>query len=44
MIKAKTGVDLPSEEDSIGMETDEVHVTAALSVKKCKREVSYAFT
>ena len=43
MIKAETSVDVPSEEDSTDMETDEVYVPAALSVKECKREVSYAF-
>jgi len=37
-------MDVPSEEDSINMETDEVYVPAALSVKECKREVSYVFT
>lgn len=44
MIKAETGVDIPSEEDSIDMETDQVYVPAALSVKECKCEVSYVFT
>jgi hypothetical protein len=40
VIKAETGVDVPSEEDFINMESDEVYVPAALSVKKCKLEVS----
>jgi len=43
VIKAETGVDIPSEEDSINMETDGVCVPAALSVKECKLEVSYVF-
>jgi hypothetical protein len=40
VIKGETGVDVPSEEDSIDMESDEVCVPAALSVKECKLEVS----
>ena len=43
MIKAEAGVDVPSEEDSINMETDEVYLPAALSLKECKLEVTYVF-
>jgi hypothetical protein len=43
VIKAETGVDVPSEEDTINMETDEVYVPAVFSVKECKLEVSYVF-
>jgi hypothetical protein len=43
VIKAETGVDVPSEEDSINMESDEVYVPASLSVKECKPEVSHVF-
>ena len=41
MIKVESGVDVPSEEDSINMETDEVYVPEALFVRECKPEVSH---
>jgi len=43
VIKAETGVDVPSEEDSINMEMDEVYLPAVLSVQECKLEVGYVF-
>jgi hypothetical protein len=43
MIKAETGVDVPSEEDSISMETEKVYLPPVLSVKECKPEVSHVF-
>jgi hypothetical protein len=43
VIKAETGVDVPSEEDTINMETDKVYLPAALPVRECKLEVSCVF-
>jgi hypothetical protein len=40
MIKVENDVDVLSEEDSIGMKTDEVDIPSAFSVNKAELEVS----
>jgi hypothetical protein len=43
VIKAETGGNVPRDEYSINMESDEVYIPASLSVKECKPEVSHVF-
>jgi hypothetical protein len=44
MIKVENEVDVLSEEDSIGMKTDEVYIPSAVSIKKDEPNVSFVFS
>jgi hypothetical protein len=43
MIKVETDVDIQSEEDPIGMQTEEVHIHSPFSVKDEELKVSHFF-
>jgi hypothetical protein len=43
MIKVENVVDVLSEEDSIGMKTDDVNISSAFSIRKIEPEVSLVF-
>jgi hypothetical protein len=40
----ENGLDVPSEEDSAGVKTDEVYIPSAFSIKKVEPEVSLVFS
>jgi hypothetical protein len=42
-IKVENDVDVMSEEDCVGMKTEEVYIPSAFSVKKTEPEVSLVF-
>jgi hypothetical protein len=43
-MKAENDVDVPSEEDSTGIKTDEVYIPSAFSIKNAEPEVTLVFS
>jgi hypothetical protein len=44
IIKVENGVDVLSEDDSIGVKTDEVYISSAVTIKEDEPNVSFIFS